>query len=87
MNNEPLIARIGTFLIMIGIGLLIIFVTSDLARLPDFDYLFGSMIFIIVGWLFRRRQPPRAASGRFSLFHRSRADREEPVNPHEQEKH
>lgn len=75
MREDPLIARLGTFLIVVGIGIFIIFITSDLAQRPDFDYLFIAILFIGVGWLFQRRRPPPPSSGRFSMFRRMREGR------------
>ena len=69
--NEFVI-RIGTFFIVIGVGLLILFIASDLANQPDFDYFFLSMISIGFGWLLRRRKPPPPSAGRFSMFRKAR---------------
>ncbi len=72
--NEFII-RIGTFFIVIGIGILILFIASDFANKPDFDYFFLSMLVIGLGWLLRRRKPPPPSSGRFSTFRRMREGR------------
>jgi hypothetical protein len=68
MSRNSFIARIGTFLIMLGLGALILFITSDLAKTPDFDFLFVSLILLVVGWLFQRKRTPAAPSGRFSIL-------------------
>ena len=86
MRENPLIARLGTFLIVLGIGIFIIFVTSDLAQRPDFDYLFVAILLVGVGWLFQRRRPPPHASGRFSMLRRMRGERGAENQKDEQEK-
>ncbi|OGO25037.1 MAG: hypothetical protein A2Y54_01230 [Chloroflexi bacterium RBG_16_51_16] len=85
MNKDPLITRIGTFLIMLGIGALILFITSDLANTPDFDFLFVSLILLVVGWMFQRRRAPPPPSGRFSILRRRRNNQVEKSNPAERE--
>ena len=65
-SQEDFIPRIGTFLILLGIFSLIFFVTSDLARKPEFDWLFVGMIFLAIGFLFRRRAPSPPPAGRFA---------------------
>jgi hypothetical protein len=76
-DNQPntypeLIYRVGTFFLLIGIGLIILFVLSESARQTMFDYFCWGMILLIVGFLFRaqykRSAPP--PSGRFSIFKR-----------------
>jgi hypothetical protein len=69
---QELAARMGTFLVVLGIGVLILFVLSDLAKQPDFDFLFGAVLLLSAGWLLQRRRPAQPASGRFSLLRRRR---------------
>ena len=54
---RELIARIGVFFLVTGAFLFILFVSSDIAQDPNFDFLFASMLALGVGWLFRRRKP------------------------------
>ncbi|MBM3124264.1 MAG: hypothetical protein FJZ87_04225 [Chloroflexi bacterium] len=58
--------RVGMFFMVMGAGAFILFVVSDLAKNPDFDYLFGALILIAIGWSMWRRKPPPPPSGRFS---------------------
>ena len=67
-----LIPRIGTFFIIIGMGLFVLFVASDFAETPQFDYLCLAILAIGVGWLFQRRRPAPPSAGRFSLVQRTR---------------
>jgi hypothetical protein len=71
MFNE-LIIRIGTFLMVIGVGIFILFVASDYAGAPDFDYLFGAIFLVVAGILLRRRKPAPPPSGRFAYFRKMR---------------
>jgi len=65
-SQEDLVPRIGTFLILLGIFSLIFFVTSDMARNPEFDWLFVGMVLMGIGFLFRRRAPAPPPAGRFA---------------------
>ncbi|WKZ34483.1 MAG: hypothetical protein QY332_12755 [Anaerolineales bacterium] len=65
-NPDPILARVGTFFMVMGGGAFILFVTSDLADQVDFDYLFIAMLLIGIGWVFRRRKAPPPPAGRFS---------------------
>ncbi len=69
---EELLIRVGTFFMVIGVGIFILFVASDYAHQTDFDYLFWSIIAMTIGLLLRRRKPPPPPSGRFSAWHKWR---------------
>jgi hypothetical protein len=66
------ISRIGTFLILLGIGILILFIASEGAGSANFDYLFWALLSIIVGFFIRRRRETEAPAERFSLLRRLR---------------
>jgi len=74
-QEDPLGPRVGTFFILIGIGLLILFAASDVAPGADveFDYFFLGVLGVVIGILFRRKAPKPPPSNRFS---RLRAMRE-----------
>jgi hypothetical protein len=80
MFNEFII-RIGTFLILIGIGIIILFAASDYSGQANFDYLFWAVLSLTVGILLRGRKAPAPPSRRFGslrkLRDRSRHDEEE----------
>lgn len=65
----------GTFFMVIGVGIFILFVASDLAEKPEFDYLFIAMLLIGLGWVFRRKKAPPPSADRFSYFRRMRTRR------------
>lgn len=75
------IVRIGTFLILLGMGMLILFVASDYAKQPNFDYLFWTVLAVTVGILLRRLKAPPPPSGRFETLRkwtgRSTGDKDE----------
>jgi hypothetical protein len=64
MVNEFLV-RVGTFLILLGMGMLILFIASDYAKQSNFDYLFWAVLAVTVGFMLRRRKAPPPPSGRF----------------------
>lgn len=64
------IVRIGTFLILMGLGMLILFVASDYAKQSNFDYLFWAVLAVTVGILMRRLKAPPPRSGRFESLRR-----------------
>jgi hypothetical protein len=67
MINEFII-RIGTFFILLGVGVFILFVASDYANQTNFDYLFWAVLSVTVGIMLRRRKPPPPPSGRFAYL-------------------
>ncbi len=69
---EEFVIRVGTFFVVIGVGIFILFIASDYAHQTDFDFLFWSIISIAIGMLLRRRKPPPPPSGRFSSWHKWR---------------
>ncbi len=71
---HELITRMGTFFLVIGIGLFILFIASDLSQMTDFDYLFWAILAISLGLLLRGRRAPPPPSGRFRLLHKNRQD-------------
>ena len=66
------IVRIGTFFVLIGVGVFILFVASDAAGQTNFDYLFWAVLSVTVGIMLRRRKPPSPPSGRFGYVRKMR---------------
>ncbi|MEW6285620.1 MAG: hypothetical protein AB1509_05295 [Chloroflexota bacterium] len=68
-DRKEILYRIGTFFLLLGVGLLIFFMMSEAEQTPMFSYFCWSMVFLIVGFLFRAQYkkalPP---SGRFSIL-------------------
>lgn len=66
MEDDPFIVRVGTFFLVIGAGVLVIFIASDFANEVDFDYLFVAMLLIGVGWMMRSKKAPPPPADRFT---------------------
>ncbi|MBI4760609.1 MAG: hypothetical protein ACOYYF_02355 [Chloroflexota bacterium] len=68
-DRKEILYRIGTFFLLVGVGLLIFFMMSEAEQNPIFSYFCWSMVLLIVGFLFRAQYkkalPP---SGRFSIL-------------------
>ena len=75
--DDDIVVRIGTFFVLIGVFVFILFVASDFAKTPEFDLLFLAIIVVGLGWLFRRHKPPRPSAGRFSIFTKTRKEEKE----------
>jgi fatty acid desaturase len=71
MNNE-FVVRMGTFFLVIGVGIFILFIASEFGKQPNFDYLFWSVLSATVGIMLRSRRPPRPPSDRFSYVRKLR---------------
>ncbi len=69
--------RIGCFFLLIAAGLLILFLASDSAHVPQFNYLVAGLFIGFVGWVLwsKGRRAPRQ-SGRFRIL-RGRSEEDE----------
>lgn len=67
-ERKEILYRIGTFFLLVGVGLLVFFLLSEASGQVSFEYFCGSLVLFIVGFIFRA-QAGRAvhSSGRFSL--------------------
>jgi positive regulator of sigma E activity len=66
-GRKELISRIGTFFLLLAVGLLVYFLLSDSAGAPELGYFCWGIILTTVGFIFRRQyHRPRPSSGRFS---------------------
>ncbi len=72
--EDTFIVRVGMFFLVMGGGVFILFVASDLADKPDFDYLFVALILIAIGWSMWRKKSPPPPAGRFSYIRKIRED-------------
>jgi hypothetical protein len=73
-NYTELIYRVGTFCLLVGIGLVIIFILSEAAQQTAFGYFCWGTILLVIGFMARaqyKRTIPQ--SGRFSIFKRFRS--------------
>ena len=75
-------ARVGTFFILMGIGLFVLFIASDASTsaasggYANFELLCGSVTLLTVGILFRRTATPPPSAERFRTIRKIRAQRE-----------
>jgi len=69
---QEFLARIGTFFILVGIGILVLFVASDGAGSANFDYLFWAMLSVLLGFILRGRRSRPEPADRFSMLRRLR---------------
>ncbi|HEX2698506.1 MAG TPA: hypothetical protein VHM28_12420 [Anaerolineales bacterium] len=70
---EGFVLRIGTFFLVIGVGIFILFIASNYAHQANFDYLCAAVTSVTIGILIRRRKAPPPPSGRFALWNRMRS--------------
>lgn len=70
-NRKEVLHRIGTFFIIMGIGLLVVFLLSEAARQIAFEYFCWSVLLLVIGFVFRGQfKRSVTPSGRFSLVKR-----------------
>jgi hypothetical protein len=70
-DRREIVHRIGTFFLLVGIGLIAFFVLSEAAQQVTFNYLCWGLILLILGLIFRAQYKKSVApSGRFSLVKR-----------------
>jgi len=68
-NRKEFIYRVGTFFLLVGIGMLVIFMFSEAAEKPQFNYFCASMVLLTLGFLFRAQyRKATVSSGRFSIL-------------------
>ena len=84
--DEGFVVRVGTFFLLIGTFLFIMFLASDMAQQTNFDYFFLSLMAIVTGWMMRRKKAPPPPSGRFSYFKGLRDKNEEKSKKPEEKK-
>jgi hypothetical protein len=73
-EHDAFIIRVGTFFLVMGGGVFILFVVSDLANNADFDYFFLAAALIGIGWVLRRGKSPPPSSGRFATWNKKREE-------------
>lgn len=71
-DEDSVIVRMGTFFWVMGGGIFILFIASDLADQTDFDFFFIAVLLIGIGWVFRRKKAPPPSAGRFSYIKKMR---------------
>ena len=70
-DPKEILHRIGTFFLLVGIGVLVLFMASEAQGKITLDYFCSSLLFILIGLFFRGQyKKPAPSSGRFSLVRR-----------------
>lgn len=68
-DPKELIYRLGTFFLVVGIGLLVFFVLSESAGSPNFSYFCWGAVILIIAFIFRAQYKKAVSpSGRFSIL-------------------
>ncbi|MEJ5225739.1 MAG: hypothetical protein WHV44_14875, partial [Anaerolineales bacterium] len=57
-ERKDFIARMGTFFLLLGTFLLVLFVASDVGKQANFFYFILSIPLLFAGWYFRRAAAP-----------------------------
>jgi hypothetical protein len=65
-NEDPIEVRVGTFFVVMGMGVFLLFVVSDVADRVEFDFFFLALILMGIGYYFRRKKAPPPPANRFS---------------------
>ena len=70
-DRREILYRVGTFFLIVGIGLLAFFFLSEAAQQVTFEYFCWSLILLVLGFIFRGQfKKATPASGRFGLVKR-----------------
>jgi hypothetical protein len=69
-SRKEFVSRIGTFFVLVGIGLMVFFGLSDSANDPRLSYFCWGTVFLTFGFIFQGqfKRPPPPPSGRFSVL-------------------
>jgi hypothetical protein len=78
---KDFLSRIGIFLYLVSIGLIVLFIASDASaeltgKRADYTLLCGSILLFMVGYLFRKTAPPPQAAERFRSIRRMKDQRQ-----------
>lgn len=72
-ERRALISRIGTFFLVLGILVVILFIASDAGEKTYFQYFFLGILLVFVGFIMKRMSaPPPTPGKRFEGFRRMR---------------
>jgi predicted membrane channel-forming protein YqfA (hemolysin III family) len=67
-SYRELIYRVGTFFLMVGLGLILLFILSEAAEYAVFDFFCWGLLLLIVGLVFRNQYKKSfPSSDRFSF--------------------
>jgi len=71
-DRKEFVGRIGTFLVLVGIGLMVFFILSESAKQPTLSYFCWGTILLTFGLIFQGqfKKPAGPPHGRFSVLQR-----------------
>ena len=70
-DRQEFVARVGTFFVLVGIGLMAFFILSESAKDPTLSYFCWGTVLLTFGFIFRGQLKKTVqGSGRFSIFKR-----------------
>ena len=71
-DRKEFVSRVGTFFVLVGLGMLAFFVLSEAAKAPMLSYFCWGTVLLTFGFIFRAqfRKPSGPPSGRFNILHR-----------------
>ena len=77
-ERKAFISRIGTFLLLVGILVVVLFIASDRGNQATFSYFFIGMFLIAAGFIFKRMAAPeKSPSQRFEAIRKMQQKRRE----------
>lgn len=62
-DRKELISRIGTFFLLVGLMILVLFIASDVGAETQFLYFFIAVMMLLTGWYFKRSTAPAPKPG------------------------
>jgi len=76
-NRREFIHRVGTFFLLVSLGLIVFFLLSEAAGTPTFEYFCWGTVLAVIGFVFRAQYRKEvASSGRFGILKRFRKGKE-----------
>ncbi|MEP7136864.1 MAG: hypothetical protein ABI904_18210 [Chloroflexota bacterium] len=71
-DRSEFVGRVGTFLVLVGIGLMVFFILSEAAKVPMLSYFCWGTVLLSFGFIFRGKlkKPGGPPHGRFSILKR-----------------
>lgn len=71
-DRQEFVSRVGTFFVLVGIGLMVFFILSEAAKVPTLSYFCWGTVLLTAGFIFRGqfKKPAGPPHGRFSIFKR-----------------
>jgi len=71
-GRKEFVARVGTFFVLVGVGMLVFFILSEAAKDPTLSYFCWGTVLLTFGFIFRGQFKKAAGppSGRFGIFKR-----------------